>query len=261
MSADFDIAALPYDDIFTNSIIGKRQRSNVWAYLSNNLPQKKSLHILELNCGTGEDACHFAQQGHQVIATDISRKMLEQTLHKATSKGLNIKTQTLDIATISKTNFEYKFDLIFSNFGGLNCLSPEQLQAISLAIPRLLNEKGRFIAVLMPKKCWIESFYFLAKGQFKEAFRRNTTSAIGVNLHGHTVQTWYYSPSNFYDFFQQHFSKKTSIAIGMIPSYLEFLLHKNTFVKNTILGLSNSLFKIHKSGFQADHYLIDLEKK
>ena len=33
--------------------------------------------ILELNAGTGEDAVYFAQQGHNVHATDISAGMQE----------------------------------------------------------------------------------------------------------------------------------------------------------------------------------------
>ena len=71
----FDNYAEHYDEHFTNSLIGKAQRQQVYSYLStlNYFTNKK---ILEINCGTGEDAKVFSEHKSHVTATDISEKMI-----------------------------------------------------------------------------------------------------------------------------------------------------------------------------------------
>src|SRR5215472_5519179 len=73
-SAPFDEAANHYDQVFTNSAIGRAQRLSVWEELA------KTFHagdqILEIGCGTGVDACYLAERGVRVLACDNSPKMI-----------------------------------------------------------------------------------------------------------------------------------------------------------------------------------------
>jgi ubiquinone/menaquinone biosynthesis C-methylase UbiE len=87
----FDQSAAAYDADFSFSMIGRAQRDIVHEYLENNLNFGKVLRILELNCGTGEDALFFAKKGADVLATDISEKMLETAKEKVKSAGLENK--------------------------------------------------------------------------------------------------------------------------------------------------------------------------
>ncbi len=124
MEASFDKAAINYDETFTNSDIGKLQRDLVYEQLSKQL---KSIHnILEINCGTGEDAIWLSKQNFKVTATDISTKMIEEAKNKATLGNLNFEIADINLIATSFPNDN--FDLIFSNFGGLNCLSKTELQ-------------------------------------------------------------------------------------------------------------------------------------
>ena len=127
-SALFDSAAQYYDEAFTNTEIGKLQRTRVQNYLSSILPNN-SLNILELNCGTGADAIWFAKKGHKVLATDISEKMIQIGRVKVEKFNLSDKIifEQLDINEINEKYFTTKFDLVFSNFGGLNCLTKTEL--------------------------------------------------------------------------------------------------------------------------------------
>jgi len=174
MENNFDIHAQNYDTIFTHSVIGKAQRDQVYDYLSKELSIKNQLHVLELNCGTGEDAVYLHKKGHHVIATDISEEMI------AVAKN--------------------KHQDITLNFGGLNCLSDVQLQAFLKTSEALLTDQGKLIMVIMPKHTLWERFYFLLKFQFKNAFRRNTTKAIYANVEGVQVPTWYYNPKDVHGF-------------------------------------------------------------
>ncbi|MFT5891062.1 MAG: trans-aconitate methyltransferase [Dokdonia sp.] len=265
MANDFDIHAQNYDAVFTHSTIGKAQRDRVYAYLEKELGTTNHLNILELNCGTGEDAAYFHQQGHHVIATDISEEMIAI----AKQKHQDIRFQTLDIKTITPTTFDQKFDLIFSNFGGLNCLSETQLRDFLATSETLLTKNGKLIMVIMPKNTLWERFYFLLKFQSKKAFRRNTKTAVHANVEGIQVPTWYYNPKDITAFanlpdrqagaYTNPIHSKP-IGIAIPPSYLEpYFKNKPRFMK--LLITLESWFQSPFWAKYADHFLISFEKK
>ena len=82
-TAVFDILAQNYDADFTSSAIGRLQRNRVWSYLNPIIKEAgRPLKILEINCGTGDDAIQLATMGHRVIATDSSAGMIEKAKEK-----------------------------------------------------------------------------------------------------------------------------------------------------------------------------------
>ncbi len=143
----FEKAALTYDQDFTFSNIGKLLRKRVWDYLDTIIEPGSKLNILELNCGTGEDAIHFAQKGHNVYATDVSREMVNITLEKVVHHNFQdrVKADVCDAKAIDSYNFPGKFDMVFSNFGGLNCLNYNELIKLSVDIAQLLKPHGRLL--------------------------------------------------------------------------------------------------------------------
>ncbi len=260
MSNDFDVASLEYDTNFTFSNIGRAQRHFVYEHLKSILKSNTKLSILEINCGTGEDALYFAKQGHNVTATDISQGMIQVANSKSAPKNLIFKT--LDINTITQTTFTKKFDIVFSNFGGLNCLSKNKLQYFLNTLPTLLKPNGKIIMVVMPKHCLWERIYFSLKGNFKKAKRRNTNNSLLVNVDGTSIETWYYNPEDVLDLTEKIFIQKTikPIGIAIPPSYLEC----SFLAKKPFLNLLKSTEHILRQPFwakYADHFLIELEKK
>ena len=73
--AYWDVTAENYDHIFPETVIGKMQRDAVWRDLDKAF--QPGQRILELNCGTGIDAAHLAKRGVQIVACDLSAKMLD----------------------------------------------------------------------------------------------------------------------------------------------------------------------------------------
>ncbi len=73
-----------YDQTFTNTSLGRELRALVWERLS--LLFTGGSHVLELNCGTGEDACWLAARGVLVTATDGSPRMLQRAEEKASAQ-------------------------------------------------------------------------------------------------------------------------------------------------------------------------------
>src|SRR5258705_10032004 len=112
----FDLAASSYDEEFTYSPIGKLQRQRVCFYLEKMLPEQ-SLKILEINCGSGEDAVWLAKKGHLVIASDASPKMIQEAKRKIFANKLEgkISAITCGFDDLKKQFQSEKFDLIFSD--------------------------------------------------------------------------------------------------------------------------------------------------
>ena len=265
MAVPFDHIATTYDSIFTQSAIGQLQRKMVWDYLEKITPELNGLEILELNCGTGEDAVLFSERGFNIVATDISEEMLKVTQQKALQYSLQhkISSHYLDLDSFDETVFHKRFDLIFSNFGGLNCINPEALQKLLQKIPSVLSPGGRFVAVIMPKFCLWESVYNLLKFHFKGAFRRWTSREVIANLHGTQLKTWYYRPSQVKRWSRDNFKFIASRPVGITlpPSYLETFFAKR---KNFLMQLSGWEKKLHSLSMlsgMSDHYVIDLQLK
>ena len=80
--------AADYDHSFSESAIGRRMRAAVWRRLD--VAFQPGDRVLELNCGTGEDAVYLGRRGVRVLATDVSPAMLEVTRAKVARAGLRI---------------------------------------------------------------------------------------------------------------------------------------------------------------------------
>lgn len=263
MGMPFDHIASPYDSLFTKSPIVQLQRKDVWRYVESVLPELKGFEMLELNCGTGEDAVLFGEGGLNLVATDISEEMLKVTEKKAEQFSMQnkISSHYLDLDNCNEALFDKKFDLIFSNFGGINCINPESLQVLMGKLPRLLKPGGRFIGVVMPKFCAWETIFFLLRCQFRKAFRRFSSRQTFTDVHGPNLKMWYYRPSQLRQWSKAHFRLVSLKPIGVVlpPAYLERFF---TVKKRWLLRLNKIEKKFNNSSLfsgMADNYLIDLQ--
>lgn len=263
MGMPFDHIASTYDSLFSRSAIGLFQRKMVWKYIENVLPELKGFEMLELNCGTGEDSVLFGEGGLNIVATDISEEMLKLTEKKAEQYSMQhkISSHFLDLDTFNETLFDKKFDLIFSNFGGINCMNPESLKTLLAKLPTILNPGGRFVGVVMPKFCAWETIFFLLRFQFKKAFRRFASKQAFSDLHGPNAKTWYYRPSQITAWSSANFRLVSLQPIGLAlpPAYLERFF---TVRKRWLIRLNQIEKKFSKSSVlsgMADNYIIDLQ--
>lgn len=259
----FDHIASTYDSVFTRSAIGQLQRKRVWKYIESVIPELNGFEMLELNCGTGEDAALFGEGGFNIVATDITEEMLKITQKKAEQFSMQnkISSHYLDLDSFNETLFDKKFDLVFSNFGGLNCINPESLQTLMEKLPTILNPGGRFIGVVMPKFCAWETVFFLLRFQLKKAFRRLTAKETFSDLHGPNLKTWYYHPSQLKTWSKENFKLVSlrPIGVALPPAYLERFFSVR---KRWLLGLNKIENKLSKSSLfsaMADNYIIDLQ--
>jgi len=290
----FDAVAHEYDAAFSHTAVGRLLRERVWAIGSTAFrpsgegaftPLLKPKHsvvndaypdglkavlpqVLELNCGTGEDAIWLAKQGLQVLATDASPEMVEIAKVKIARAGL-AKSASVQVCTFAEIEHlpEGNFDLIFSNFGGLNCVSPEELRRLGAVFAQKLKPGGKFIAVVMGRFCWWETLYFLLKLKLRTAFRRFDKNPVDARLDSKTtVPTWYYSPSEFKYLIRgrkplawRKKSKVMPIGLWLPPSYLNPFFEKRPRLLR-FLNLLEKKFAPSWLAFAADHFFICSEK-
>lgn len=265
MKAAFDDSAAGYDNDFTNTSVGRLQRNKVWNYLENAFPASFPENVLELNCGTGEDAAFFAAHGCHVLATDISEQMLSEASAKISNKKLDhlVETRKISITDISSENVQERYDLIFSDFGGLNCIDPQQLEKLLNNLAQLLTPKGRIILVIMPRFCTWETIYFTARLDFNRAFRRRMHRSQKASVGNSQCDVWYHSPrqvqrsaAKYYDLVNIQ-----PVGISIPPSYLQKTFLTKSRILNKLDALENRLNKYGFLSGMADHYLIDLQLK
>jgi ubiquinone/menaquinone biosynthesis C-methylase UbiE len=263
MRAPFDPIASTYDSHFTNSSIGQFQRQVVWRYLEAIIPQLSGLEILELNCGTGEDAVLFGSRGFNIVATDVSREMLKAAEQKAKQYSMEhrIVSRYLDLESFDESFFEKKFDLVFSNFGGLNCVKPESIRRLFEKLPGILSPNGRVIAVIMPRFCLWESFYFGIKLQLRRAVRRLTSKEVITHIQGEELSIWYYSPEEIKKWSFDKFDclALQPVGIALPPSYLEKYFSNKKQALEILNFLEKKASKISILSGMSDHFIIDLK--
>ena len=250
-----------FDELYsTNTIIQykrKRVRDHVLQWLH---PNSK---ILELNAGTGEDAIFFARRGHIVHATDISVKMQSILSEKVKRHDLqNSITPELCSYTDLKNLFDRgPYDLIFSNFAGLNCTN--QLPKVLSSFNNLLKSGGIVTMVILPKFCLWE-FLLLLKGKFKTAFRRfSGSNGSKAHIEGNFFRCWYYNPSFIRKQLKDSFDMIGLEGLCSIvpPSYLERFAEKYPKVFQLLVRKEDKWKTKWPWKLIGDYYIITLRKK
>jgi ubiquinone/menaquinone biosynthesis C-methylase UbiE len=262
----FDILAETYDADFTQSQIGKLQRKRVWKFLDAVLQIfDKPLKILEINCGTGEDAIRLSAMGHTVIATDASALMIEKAQQKCEIS--NISGTQIEFIQSSfdelKQNFkDEKFDLVFSNFGGINCIDKAGITKLSNDLFSITNPDGYLFLTVMSRFCLWEILYYASKGNLNTAFRRMRKN-VQFNVNGYSMPVFYYSPRDLKKLFQSKFKLVETYPAGLFipPSYLEKQFSKRPQWLKRLNRWEEQLGRYRMFSALADHYCVILKQE
>lgn len=261
----FDVLAETYDADFTHSAIGKLQRERVWQGLYKILvANDHPLQILEINCGTGYDALKLASLGHNVTATDASAIMISKAKEKLLSTNNYTKRVEFIQSGFSELKDHFngeKFDLIFSNFGGINCISATAIKKLSTDLSGLINKDGYVFLTVMSRFCLWEIFYYLSKGKLSTAFRRQKKYAV-FGKGEHAMRVYYYSPRQLKKLFEPQFKPVQIYSAGLFipPSYLEQQFIKKRKLLRHFEAWEQKLGNYSWTARFADHFCIVFKK-
>jgi SAM-dependent methyltransferase len=261
MMQPFDAAAASYDTTFTDTRLGRWLRAGVWRQLAALFAPGE--RVLELGCGTGEDAVWLARRGVRVTATDISTGMLAAARAKAHAAGLAgmVDFAVLDIGAPGLEAGRGAFDGAFSDFGALNCVPDRRPLAGMLA--GLVRPGGRVALVVMGPLCPWEFGYNLARGRRARAMRRLRAGQAGRVAEGVTIGVWYPSPRRLRAELASDFRHVRTVGIGALlpPSGFDRAVERMPGLFGTLALLEERVRGNFPWSWLNDHYMAIFERR
>jgi ubiquinone/menaquinone biosynthesis C-methylase UbiE len=216
----FDRIAGSYDERFTRTLIGRAQRNQVWTKLTECFVSGD--RVLELNCGTGEDAIYLSHRGRSVVACDASSAMIEAAKGRNGRVAMPTNLEFLNLATeeLDVLDRQEIFDGAFSNFSGLNCIG--DLKPVARSLAALIKPGGKVLLCMWSRICVSEVLWHLLHGNPRKAFRRfpgKSTARLGDA----TISVSYPSVPSISRTFSPWFCLRSRSAVGLFvpPSYAE----------------------------------------
>jgi SAM-dependent methyltransferase len=252
----FDAIAADYDASFTGTEIGARMRQAVWKRCAARFAP--GARVLEMNCGTGEDAVWLASRGIDVLATDISPAMLRQAEDKAANSGTFMRPRFRTLAWEDLGSLdEAPFDGLLSNFGGLNCVADLGVVARSAAA-KLRGGGVALLCIMGPAVPW-EWVWFGLHAEPAKAFRRLRRG--GAEWSGIPIR--YPSIRQVRRAFSPDFRILRVSALGALlpPPYTERLLGKFPTMIRALDAIERRFESVWPLPHLADHYLLELERR
>lgn len=250
-----------FDHLYSANSIIHYKRERVRDHVLQYLPARS--RVLELNSGTGEDAVFFAGQGHQVHATDISPGMQQQLMLKVKKHELEnkISNELCSYTVLDQLQNKGPYDLIFSNFAGLNCTN--ELDKVFNSFSSLLKQNGVVTLIMLPEFCLWETM-LLFKGEFRTAFRRFLSSkGRTAHVEGHYFKCWYYNPSYITKQLNERYDVLSieGLCTFVPPSYIEGFAKKHPAAYSFLRKCEDKLKSRRPWKYIGDYYIISLRKK
>jgi len=254
--AAFDSMAERYDAEFTDSALGRVLRPMVWERFAACFAPASSL--LELGCGTGEDAIHLAKRGHHVLATDASPQMVDFARRKAEAAGVGdrIRFRVAPMESLSAVLGAEVFDGVYSNFGAVNC-APDLAALAGVLSPRLAPN-APLVWVIMGRCVPWEIGWYLLRGDRRRAFRRFRRD--GAEWRGLTIH--YPSPDDCARLLEPHFVFDVARPLGAVlpPSYAANWLERAPRRRAWLSRLERMLFERARGAGLGDHYVFEARR-
>jgi ubiquinone/menaquinone biosynthesis C-methylase UbiE len=235
----------------------KRVRNHILAYA------KENGRMLELNCGTGEDAIYFAQKGFLVHATDISNGMLDVLKNKLSGSFYQerITVEQCSFTELEQLAERRAFDCVYSNLGGLNCTG--ELERVLSKLGDLVTEGGIVTLVIISKFCLWETMLLL-KGRAKTATRRFfSRNGKEAQVEGKSFKCWYYNPSFVKKCMEKNFDFLSVEGLCTIvpPSYMDHFANNYPRTLRFLVHLENRLSGKWPWNRTGDYFIISFKKR
>lgn len=255
----FDSLAQEYDTSFTQTPIAQAIRQAVHARLTALFPREST--VLELGCGTGEDAHFLATQGVNVFASDVSSVMLD--VAKAKNAQLpNVHLFPLDLNALSTPPLDLPpLDGAFANFGVINCVHDRP--SLAKWLSERIGEGGKVGLCVMSPDCAWEIGWHLLHAQPNIAFRRWRVATFQPDENAPPVAVYCPTPRTLWNDFKPYFSVQCVLPLGVFlpPTALYPVAEKRPRLLRFLLQLEEKVSQVSSLARFADHYWIELKRQ
>ena len=258
----FDRASSNYDVLYQDNPVMAWMRQESLAVLRATFPPAS--HLLEIGCGTGDEALALSREGYRLVATDVSQGMIEAARAKAASAGAQgVTWRVLGTGRLDRLLAEYgpaSFDGAYASFGALNC-EPELAQ-VAETLSRLLRPGRKLVCSVMNRWCAWEIGWELLHLRPRRAFRRMSRGWLNAGLAspGGSLQVpvLYYTPSELARLVAPHFQVAWDRGLPVLlpPPYLAHLVMRHPAWFQRLEGLERRLRGRFPFRLLGDHFLM-----
>lgn len=256
----FSLQSAIFDELYGKDGIIEYKRQRVRAHLLRQLPP--GAQLLELNCGTGEDAIFLANRGFRIHATDISEGMLNKAAEKISEQGIQgIGLERCSFTQLEQLQKRGPYDAVFSNFGGLNCTGA--LDQVLISLDALVRPGGTVTLVIISRFCLWETLLAL-RGRFRTAFRRLWSRAgRQARVEGSAFTCWYYAPQYVRRHMPACFELQSVEGLCTIvpPSYIEHFADRHTRAFRLLRRWEDRLKDRWPWKYMGDYFIISFRKR
>lgn len=157
----FDRAARLYDAMYGpadeqghGNLLMDWLRAEHLSVLRDLLPDGAS--VLDIGCGTGEEALALVRDGYSVLGIDISPAMIRQAQTKAAVHGIRLGfgVRAMAAGQLASLDERGPFQGAYASLGTLN--TEPDLPAVARALHALLEPGAPFVATVMSRRCLFE---------------------------------------------------------------------------------------------------------
>lgn len=253
----FDSVANSFEAALENDIT-RTIRRRIYTLIESLLSPEST--ILDINCGVGIDTVELAKRGYRVTGSDLSPEMVREARVRSAQHHTGIEFTRTSFEDLSPFS-ERTFDMVFSNFGGLNCVPT--LETVAAQVSQVVKLGGYFVAVVMPPFSLWELLAGSIKVNFRFAFRRLRRRVPASGFGESVFSVSYYSPRTFARVFNNAFEVKLIRGMNIIsppPHATRFVGSFPRLVK-WLDGLEQTLAALPVFRSLGDHYIIVLRRR
>ncbi|MDQ3929546.1 MAG: methyltransferase domain-containing protein [Chloroflexota bacterium] len=229
--------------------------------------------VLEIGCGTGEEALYLAARGVEVVATDASEGMIEVLCGKLGSADIDESTKACitprviaarDLGRLVDECGRFAFAGAYSSFGPLNC--EPNLRLVITPLAELVQPGGRLVISLLNRYCAWETIWHLARLKPGLAFRRwggHAQATVRAEWGDQRVPVFYWTPAAVERLFSTHFvtTRRSALTWLLPPPYLERLVSGRPALFRRLAALEVRLAHRWPFNCVGDHVLLEMIRK
>jgi SAM-dependent methyltransferase len=258
----FDLASLNYDALYQeNPVMAWMRQESLCALRATFAPGS---HLLEIGCGTGDEALALSRDGYRIVATDVSPGMIEAARAKTeAADSLEVRWHVLGTGELDWLLAEYgpgSFDGAYASFGALNC-EPELARLVE-PLSRLLRNDSGLVCSVMNRWCAWEIGWELLHLRPHRAFRRANRGWRNAGLASPDgslqVPVLYYTPNDLALLLTPHFRVEYVFGLPVLlpPPYLAHLAQRYLAWFHRLEGLERLLRGRFPFRTLGDHFLM-----
>jgi len=221
--------------------------------------------VLEIGCGTGLETIPLAKAGVNVLAVDLSARMLAELVRKAHAASVDdrVVTRKGSIGQMSRIVNDLapgSFDGAFSHFGALNC--EPNIDGLPATLHRLVKPNGRISLGFLNRTSLAEIVRFAASLRPGRSLARlGAILPVGQSQFG--VPVFPHGPAQVRRLFSPFFAAEKAIGVSVLlpPSHLGRRLLRYPELLSLLEAADGSVARRPLFRFLGDYFLMQMVRR